>query len=142
MNYTSIKAVHLISVVAWYAGLFYIFRLFVYHVKYRHVTGLHAVYLEMEEKLLHYIMLPAMLASLTCGGWMVIMQPQLLNTGWMRFKLGCVVVLLAYQGLAEYVHVRFRRGDALLTELACRWYNELPTVMLVGIVVAVVVRPF
>jgi putative membrane protein len=141
MTYLWIKALHLVSVIAWYAGLFYVFRLFVYHVKYRDVAGVSAVHAEMERKLLRYIMAPAMVASIALGGVLVFLNPSLLGARWLWVKLACVVGVLAYHGLAEYTRARFARGDYVFTERACRAINEVQTLLLVGIVVAVVVRP-
>lgn len=140
MSYAWVKALHVISVIAWYAGLFYVFRLFVYHAKYRHLADVPAVHAEMERKLLRYIMAPAMVASLGFGLWLVLLQPILLQTGWLQAKLAFVVLLLGYHGLAEWTRGRFARGEYVLSERSCRVLNEVPTVLLVGIVVAVVVR--
>jgi protoporphyrinogen IX oxidase len=139
--YLWIKALHVMSVIAWFAGLFYIFRLFVYHVKYRHVAGVPAVHAEMESKLLRLIMTPAMVTSLLFGAWMLVLSPSLLAQRWMHAKLGCVVLLIAYQLYAMRVHRRFARGDYVLSETACRFINEVPTLLLIGIVIAVIVRP-
>ena len=101
-----------------------------------------AVHAEMERKLLHYIMAPAMVASLAFGAWLVALQPGLLHARWLWVKLACVALVVAYHALAEYTHARFARGEYVLSERACRVVNEVPTVLLVGIVVAVVVRPW
>ena len=140
--YLWIKALHVISVIAWYAGLFYIFRLFVYHAKYRHIEGVPAVHSEMERKLLRYIMNPAMVASIGFGTWMLILNPALLRMPWMHLKLLSVVLLVAYQFYAFHVQRQFAAGNMILSERACRILNEVPTLLLVAIVVGVIVRPW
>lgn len=140
--YLWIKALHVISVLSWFAGLIYIFRLFVYHVKYRDVAGVPAVHSEMEAKLLRIIMMPAMGASLLFGVWMLVLNPSLLTMPWMHVKLLFVVLLIAYHIYAGMVHRRFAKGEYVLSEKACRFINEVPTLLMIGIVIAVIVRPW
>lgn len=144
MNATSylwIKALHVIAVIAWYAGLFYIFRLYVYHVQKRAEPTVTATLEVMERRLLRAIMTPAMVVTLGAGAAMLVMNPALLKMPWMHAKLGAVVLLLGYHGLASWTRKKFLAGHYVLSETACRWINEVPTVMLLIIVVAVIVRP-
>lgn len=140
-SYLWVKAGHVIAVVAWYAGLFYIFRLFVYHVQHRGEAGITATLEVMERRLVRAIMTPAMLVSLGLGTTMLVQNPSLLRMPWMHAKLGAVVFLLAYHGLASWVRRRLAVGDYVLSETACRVINEVPTLLLFVIVVAVIVRP-
>lgn len=139
-SYLWLKAVHVIAVIAWYAGLFYIFRLFVYHVKHRDEPSVTAVLAVMERRLLRAIMAPAALIAIGYGVWMLLRMPVWLQQPWMHAKLGAVVVLLGYHGLAIWVRQRFAVGDYVLTERACRILNEVPTLLLFIIVIAVIVR--
>jgi len=75
MLYLSIKSLHIISMVAWFAGLFYIFRLFVYHVQKKDSQEVCTTFLIMEEKLLRIIMLPAMIFTLATGIFMIVLVP-------------------------------------------------------------------
>lgn len=141
INYLWLKAGHVIAVIAWYAGLFYVFRLFVYHVQQRHDPAVTATLAVMERRLLRAIMLPAAVVSILLGAAMLVRMPYLLGEPWMHAKLGAVAFLLGYHALAAWVRTRFAAGDYVLSERACRVLNEVPTVLLFIIVIAVIVRP-
>jgi protoporphyrinogen IX oxidase len=140
-HYLWLKAAHVIAVIAWYAGLFYIFRLYVYHVQHRHAPDVSATLEVMERRLLRAIMTPAMVVAIGCGAGMLLVNPGLLRMPWMHAKLGAIVLLLGYHGLAAWVRTRFAERDFVLSETACRWINEVPTILLFIIVIAVIVRP-
>lgn len=140
-SYLWIKALHVIAVIAWYAGLFYIFRLYVYHVQKRSEPTVTATLEVMERRLLRAIMTPAMIVALGAGSAMLVMNPSLLTMPWMHAKLGAVVFLLGYHGLASWTRRKFLQGEYVLSETACRWINEVPTILLLIIVIAVIVRP-
>lgn len=140
-GYLWVKAFHVIAVIAWYAGLFYIFRLYVYHVQQRDNAAVRATLEVMERRLLRAIMAPAMIVAVSLGITMLIMQPALLQQPWMHAKLGAIVLLLGYHGLASWTRKRFAEGRFVLSETACRAINEVPTVLLLVIVIAVIVRP-
>ena len=139
--YLWIKAFHLISLVAWFAGLFYIFRLFVYHVKFKDQKNMAEAYTVMERKLLYVIMHPAMLLTIAFGVTMLVMNPTLWKTPWMHGKLALVAGLIVYQIYAGITHKRFAQGDFRLSEKACRILNEVPTLLLVGIILLAVLKP-
>lgn len=142
-NYLWIKAFHVIAVIAWYAGLFYIFRLYVYHVQKRDEPAVTATLEVMERRLLRGIMMPAMLVSVGLGSWMLYLNPSLLQMKWLWMKLGAIVFLLGYHGFASHTRKRFLAKDYFLSETACRWINEVPTILLFFIVIGVIVRrPF
>ncbi|BAH40891.1 MAG TPA: protoporphyrinogen oxidase HemJ [Gemmatimonas aurantiaca] len=140
-SYLWIKAMHVVAVIAWFAGLFYIFRLFVYHVQQREQPAVVATLEVMEHRLMRVIMAPAMIVAVTMGAWMLVKQPALLRMPWMHMKLGAVFFLLGYHGFASYTRKRLARGDYFLSERACRAFNEVPTLLLIIIVIAVIVRP-
>lgn len=139
--YLWIKSLHIIFMVAWFAGLFYIFRLFVYHVKHRENQSMTEAYSVMEKKLLYAISHPAMLLTLGFGIWMIVLNPLLLKQAWLHAKLGAVALLIAYQIFSGITFRRFKKGDYFLSEKACRWINEVPTLLLVTIVFLVVLKP-
>jgi putative membrane protein len=141
MIYLYFKSFHLISMVAWFAGLFYIFRLYVYHVKFKDQPLMAQAYTLMEKKLLYIIMHPAMLLTLIFGIAMIVMNPTLIHQGWLQAKLGAVLLLIAYQIYAGKVHKRFARGEYFLSEKACRMINEIPTLLLIIIVLLAVLKP-
>ena len=140
-GYLWLKAWHVIAVIAWYAGLFYIFRLYVYHVQQRGDASVRATLEVMERRLMRAIMTPAMVIALGLGAAMLYANPGLLRMPWMHAKLGAVAFLLGYHGLAAWVRRRFAAGDYVLSEVQCRMINEVPTLLLFVIVIAVIVRP-
>ncbi len=140
-SYLWLKAWHVIAVIAWYAGLFYIFRLYVYHVQHREDPTVTATLEVMERRLMRAIMTPAMVVALALGAGMLYQNPSLLKMPWMHAKLGAVAFLLGYHGLAAWVRKRFAAGDYVFSETACRYINEVPTLLLFVIVIAVIVRP-
>lgn len=142
MTYQWIKAFHIIAMVAWFAGLFYIFRLYVYHVKHRERPGMPEAFAEMERKLLRIIMDPAMTVTLALGIALIVMNPALLKQGWLHAKLTAVVLLMGYHIFAGITRRRFARGDYFLSERACRMINEVPTLLLIVTVLMVVLKPF
>jgi putative membrane protein len=140
-GYLWVKAWHVIAVIAWYAGLFYIFRLYVYHVQNRDDRAVTATLEVMERRLMRAIMTPAMVIAIALGVTMLVQNPALLTMPWMHAKLGAVAFLLGYHGLASWTRKKFAAGDYVFSETACRWINEVPTVLLLVIVIAVIVRP-
>lgn len=127
--------------VAWFAGLFYIFRLFVYHVKFKGQKNMEEALSLMEKKLLYRIMHPAMFLTILFGGVLVALNPDVLHQKWFYAKLVGVVLLIAYQDFAGRVSKRFSAGDFFLSEKACRVINEVPTVLLIAIVLLAVLKP-
>ena len=141
MAYLWLKAFHLIFMVAWFAGLFYIFRLFVYHAKFKDEAKMAANYSLMERKLLYIIMHPAMALTILFGFLLIAQNPAVLSAAWFHAKLLLVLFLVIYQVFAGITHKRFARGDFFLSEKACRIINEVPTLILIGVVILVVVKP-
>lgn len=141
LAYLWLKAFHIIFMVTWFAGLFYIFRLFVYHVKHRDNPAMGKAYGEMERKLLYIIMHPAMLMTILLGILLIALNPSVLQARWFLLKLGLVVLLIGYQIFAGITQKRFARGDFFLSEKSCRRINEIPTIILIGVVILAVVKP-
>ncbi len=141
MNYLWLKSFHIISLVAWFAGLFYIFRLFVYHVKFRDQSEVSTAYTLMEWRLIYLVTHPAMLLTLLSGFLLVTVNPSVLRAPWFHAKMGLVLLLIAYQIFAGITHARFARGNFFLSERLCRIINEVPTLLLIGIVILAVVKP-
>ncbi len=136
-----LKAFHLIAMVAWFAGLFYVFRLFVYHVESRDQPDAAAVLKVMAEKLWRIIMRPAMVATWVFGLAMIVSRPALLDGTWLRVKLVLLVGLTAYHFWIGHVRARFEADDLFLTSRQCRMLNEVPTLFLVSIVLLAVLKP-
>ena len=141
MDYVWVKALHLIAVMSWIAGLLYLPRLFVYHAMVE-VESLRAqTFKIMERRLLRAIMNPAMILSWSLGLLLLHQNPGLLLMPWMWVKFTCVVLMTA----AHMVFARMRRQleqDIALSEKAYRWWNEVPTILMIIIVIMAVVEPF
>jgi len=96
----------------------------------------------MERRLYRGIMLPSMLATLILGLWLLHLNPLWLKMGWLHAKLLLVVVLIGYHHICGAQIKRFARGENRRSERFFRWFNELPVVVLLAIVILVVVKPF
>lgn len=140
--YLWFKAFHLIAVIAWMAGMLYLPRLFVYHVSAENGSDKSETFKVMERKLLKFIMNPAMIAVWVLGGIMITLDPQMLSQGWLHAKLLLVFLLSGVHGvLAKNVKV-FAADNNQKSEKYFRILNEVPTVLLILIVIIVIVRPF
>ena len=142
MTIFCLKAIHIIAMVAWFAGVFYMFRLFVYHVENQDKPEVIKVFQVMERRLYNVITLPAMVVTLIFGTVMLVMNPGYFNFHWIHVKLLAVLALVIYTFYLNYVRQRFLRGDIYLTSKQCRWRNEIPTPLLIIIVILASVRPF
>ena len=136
-----VKSFHIIFVISWFAGLFYLPRLFVWHAMTEDHAGSERFKL-MERKLYRGIMSPCMGLTLLFGGWMVWLNPVYLQIGWMHAKLALVALLLVYHFMCRHYLILFRNDRNTHTHLYYRWFNEVPTVLLIAIVILVVVKPF
>ena len=134
-----LKAFHIVFVVTWFAGLFYLPRLFVYHAQASDAVSLER-FATMERRLLVITHVGAVLA-LGFGLAMLALAPGWLDFAWMHAKLALVVLLVAYHASAV-VLARSRQAGRARSVRWYRLYNELPALLLVGIVVLVVVKPF
>jgi putative membrane protein len=140
MGYLWLKAFHIIAMVCWFAGLFYLPRLFVYHSMAGDTVSRERFH-TMERKLYRGIMTPAMLGTVVAGMAMLMKAPSLLQSGWMHIKLLMVAFLLVYHWQCGRFVARFKRGEQPHSHLWFRWFNEIPVIMLVVIVIMVIVRP-
>jgi len=142
MLYLWVKAFHIVSVICWFAGLFYLPRLFVYHAQSEDSTS-QARFSVMERKLYRAIMGPAMIATLIFGGWLIALNPSVFSQGaWIHAKLTLVAVLIGYHHMCGAQVKRFARGENTRSHVFYRWFNEVPVLLLLAIVILVVVRPF
>lgn len=137
--YLILKALHLISMVAWFAGLFYLPRLFVYHVEKPESA---ATFRLMEYKLARFIMLPAAIATITFGIIMILISPEIMAMGWLHAKLGFVMLLIAYHISLELHRLNLASGRNRKSGKFFRYYNEIPTLILIAIIFLAVLKPF
>jgi len=134
-----IKSLHIIFVVAWFAGLFYLPRLFVYHAQSADAASTER-FKVMERKLYRGIMTPCMVLTLAFGIWMWLGYG--FSGGWLHAKLVLVALLVAYHFWLGTIARDFARDANRRSHVFYRWINEVPLVMLAAIVVLVVVKPF
>jgi len=136
-----LEAFHIVFMVSWFAGLFYLPRIFVYHAG--HPTGpVHTQFCVMERKLYRFIMMPAMLLTLALGlalavGDWFLVKDQL----WFWIKMALVVLLVAYHFHNGYIVGLFARGENRHGHRFYRLYNEFPTIVLIAVIILVVVQP-
>lgn len=141
-HYNWFLALHLIAAFAWMAGMLYLPRLFVYHADKAPGSDTSETFKIMERRLLKAIINPAMIAVFIIGGLMIYANPDLLSEGWMHVKLTAVIVMSAVHGyLARAVKV-FARDANTRSANFYRWINEVPTVLMIIIILMVMVRPF
>ena len=141
MLYLWLKALHIIAMVCWFAGLFYLPRLFVYHAMSSDAVS-HERFCVMERKLYRGIMQPSMFATLILGAWLLYLNPAWLNMGWLHVKLTLVAILVGYQHFCGAKLRAFARGENARGHVFYRWFNEVPVLFLLAIVILVVVKPF
>ena len=141
--YSWIKAFHVISMVAWMAGLFYLPRLYVYHCDLPIGSVESERFKLMEYRLFKQIMNPAMIATWTFG-LLLVLTPGVLNwaSGWWHTKLFCVILMTAFHMALGRWRKDFMRDANSRRGRFYRIANELPTVLMVIIVIMVIVKPF
>jgi protoporphyrinogen IX oxidase len=135
-----LKAFHIVFVVTWFAGLFYLPRLFVYHANA--TDSLSRERFEAMERRLFVMMTIGAAIAAFLGIWLLIRAPGLLGMGWLRLKFVLVAALLAYHVWCYRLMVAFRRDDNRHSHRWYRWFNEAPGLLLIAIVVLAVVKPF
>lgn len=134
-----LKAFHVVFVVTWFAGLFYLPRLFIYHVAAADRIGIERFQV-MERKLFIIMSIGATLAGVF-GLAMVAAAPAYLGMRWLHAKLALVVLLIAYHLWCYRLMVALRTGGNTRSQRWYRWFNELPALLLIAIVVLAVVKP-
>ena len=141
--YLWIKALHIIAVIAWLAGMLYLPRLFVYHCGAEPGSKQSEDFKIMERKLLRGIITPSMIITFILGAILLFdLDLDVWREGWLHAKLTFVVVLVAYHGLMSRWRMDFEADKNVRSAKFYRWMNEVPAVVMFGIVIFVVVRPF
>lgn len=137
------KAFHIIAVIAWLAGMLYLPRLFVYHAATNNSAETSETFKIMEKKLLKYIMNPAMVASYIFGILIITQSVSYyMSSGWLHAKLTLVLILSATHGYFAKLVKDFAQDNNQHTEKFYRIINEVPTILMIAIVILVVVKPF
>lgn len=142
--YLWVKAFHLIAVVTWFAALFYLPRLFVYHAMARDRGDDQAIdyFRVMQRKLYRGIMTPSMIAVIALGAWLLFLVPAHLGNGWLHVKLALVLLLVGYHHACLAYMKRLADGTCRKSQTFFRWFNEAPVIALVAIIVLAMVKPF
>ena len=142
--YHWLKALHIIAVISWMAGMLYLPRLFVYHSKVAVGSEASELFKVMERKLLRGIINPAMIATWILGVWLALkinaFAPE--NGGWLHAKLGMLVLMQITHAMMARYRKAFFRDERPKSERYFRIFNEVPAVLMVVIVLLVVLKPF
>lgn len=141
-GYLWIKALHVIAVISWMAGLLYLPRLFVYHTQAKPGSEASERFKVMERLLMKAIMLPAMIVSWGAGITLIWMGDLLASGGWIHVKLLLVVLLSGMHGFLSKARKDFLLDQNMRPEKFFRLVNEVPTVLMILIVILVIVKPF
>lgn len=140
-SYLWIKALHMLAIIAWMAGLFYMPRLLVYHSGVDTKSETAQLFQVMEYRLYKIIMIPSMLLSLASGIFLAIIQ-DVWSSGWFHIKLTCVVGLVVFHHLLNYWRKQLATGVCKRNAPFFRLINEVPTLLLIVIIISVIVKPF
>jgi putative membrane protein len=136
-----VKSFHIIAAVCWFAVLFYLPRLFVYHASSQDTISQDRFKI-MERKLIHGIGNTSMITTLALGLWLVSYQWHYYQiASWFWLKVGCVITLVIYHMLCIFLWKQFCADKNTRSPLFYRWFNEFPVLLLIAIVCLVVVKP-
>ena len=139
--YAWIKAFHLVAMVTWFAGIFYLPRLFVYHAMAEDEVSRER-FKVMERKLYRGIMNPSAAVTVLLGLWLMYLAPGFLSQGWLHAKLALVAALLGYHVYSGRLMRAFAADRNTRSHVWYRWFNEVPVLILIGVMVLVEVKPF
>ena len=137
-----LKAFHIIFVICWFAGIFYLPRLFVYHAMARDAAGIERFKI-MERKLYRGIMTPCAIIAVGCGiALLMLSWSSYMSAAWMQIKILLVVALIGYHLYCGRIVAAFAADANTRSDRFYRWFNELPLLALIPIVILAVVKPF
>lgn len=145
MDFLYLKSLHIIFVVTWFAGLFYIVRLFIYHTEADQKpepdrTILFKQFQHMERLLWYVITWPSAILTLIFGTWTLLQVPHLLGQSFMHVKLTMVGLLYIYQIVTHFQYKKLQKDSFSLNSTQLRMWNEIPTVLLISIVFLIVLK--
>jgi protoporphyrinogen IX oxidase len=136
-----IKSLHIVFVTSWFAGLFYLPRILVNLAQVPHDGPERERLLLMAGKLYRF-MTPLALLAIVFGAWLLAVYGIGLGTGWMVAKIALVLVLIGYHAWCGKLLNDFRQGTSRRSHVWFRWFNEVPVLLLLAVVILVVVKPF
>ena len=138
--YLWLKGLHVVFMVTWFAGLFYLPRLFIYHS--RATDSADRDRFTIMEVRLFTIMTVGAIVTAVLGAWLLIINPGLWEMGWFRTKLALLVGLVAFHYRCYVWITRLRTSEPSQDTQWLRWYNEIPTIFLIAIILLAVVKPY
>jgi putative membrane protein len=138
--YLWLKGLHVVFMVTWFAGLFYLPRLFIYHTAATDIASRDRFTI-MEVRLFAIMTIGAIVTAVL-GAWLLFINPGLLEMGWFRTKLALLAGLIAFHWRCYVWIARLRTGSPSEDTQWLRWYNEIPTIFLIAIVLLAVVKPY
>ncbi|WP_281951904.1 protoporphyrinogen oxidase HemJ [Nitrosophilus kaiyonis] len=140
--YNWILAFHVMSFISWMAMLFYLPRLYVYHTEFKDNYDFVEVVKIQEEKLYKFIGIPAFWATILSGGALIVLNPALFKSGiWLHIKLTAVIFLILYHLSLGYFRKKLLNDECTKSGKFFRVYNEVPTILMIIIVIMVVIKP-
>jgi len=140
MSYLWLKALHIIFMTSWFAGLFYLPRIYV-NLAMTESDKTYQHLLLMAKKLYRFVT-PFMFLTVGFGIWMFILNPGLLKLGWMHVKLSLVVFLIVYHFICGHYLKKFENKNSIKTHVFYRFFNEFPVLILFAVVILAIVKPF
>lgn len=140
-----IKSFHLITMVCWFAGLFYLPRLFVYHCDVSPAEQVHYKrFCTMEQKLFWGIMTPSAILTIGLGLWLVhgYGKAYFIASKWLHWKILAVIILVVYHIMCGLYIKRFKHAANQHSGLFYRWFNEFPVIILITVILLAILKPF
>lgn len=141
-TYLWVKAFHIIAVMSWMAGMLYLPRLYVYHTAVAVGSEMDKTFQTMERRLLRYIINPAMIITFALGIWLIFIIGMENLSGWFHAKMTLVLLMAAVHGFLARCRKKFVRGQNTYSAKFYRILNEVPTILMIFIVILAVVKPF
>ena len=141
LSYDVIKSLHLIAVISWMVGLLYLPRLFVYHNESKLASDMDKTFLIMEYRLYHYIMNPALILTSLLGAYLLYKSPYLLIENYFLIKSILVFLLIVFHLYLYFLYKDFKKGYRIKTTRFYRVINEIPTVLMIIVIILIFVKP-
>lgn len=141
MSYEIIKSIHILSVISWMVGLLYLPRLFVYHSQTQIGSVQAELFKVMERRLLKAIMTPAMIVSFVFGLWLIVLNQELVYETWFQIKALAVFLMAGVHGKFAKMRRLMENDEKPLSQKTYRIWNEIPTVLMIIIVIMAVAKP-
>ena len=136
-----VKAFHIIFMVTWFAGLFYLPRLFVYHAETKDETG-NQRFKVMERKLFYGIATPSAIITILLGFYLIhLMGYGLLSLFWLQAKLALILILVIYHIVCGKLLIDFKHNNNQRSHVWYRWFNEFPVIILIAVILLVELKP-